>query len=470
MKKTKIVATLGPASESATKIKSLIKAGVNVFRFNLKHNDKQWHSDKIELVQKCANEMGKPIAILLDLVGRDLRLGKIPNKGMLLKRGQEVIFADENNFKEGEIPVRNFIAYKNLKEGVRFSADSGSLFFKVFEVKERFFKANALKGGFLKENEGGNIPHLKVNLPALVESDLDRLSLAAKHDVDYVALSFVQTRDDIRILKREMEKLKVKAKTMAKIEDTLGIQNFDEILEEVDSIMVARGDLGIEVPIEKVPILQKEMIEKCRLAGKPVITATQMMESMLDNPIPSRADVSDVANSVYDYTDAVMLSGESAAGNYPVETVRQMSKILFQAERKYLPPSSPHASINTTDAMVQSALELTYFKPKEGAKPSAIVVLTETGRSVRLLSRLRPILPIIALTQSEKVRDELCLTWGVTPYYLNLGHERLELSKVFRFLKENQIVGKGQLLIILSGEITGEPGRTNMVTLKEVWE
>ncbi|KKP86910.1 MAG: Pyk, partial [candidate division CPR3 bacterium GW2011_GWE2_35_7] len=157
MKKTKIVATLGPASESATKIKSLIKAGVNVFRFNLKHNDKQWHSDKIELVQKCANEMGKPIAILLDLVGRDLRLGKIPNKGMLLKRGQEVIFADENNFKEGEIPVRNFIAYKNLKEGVRFSADSGSLFFKVFEVKERFFKANALKGGFLKENKGVNM-------------------------------------------------------------------------------------------------------------------------------------------------------------------------------------------------------------------------------------------------------------------------------------------------------------------------
>lgn len=469
-KKTKIVATLGPASESPIKIRSLINAGVNVFRYNLKHNSKEWHGEMIERVQSIADSMKKPIAILYDLIGRDLRLGKTPNGGMQVRRGEVVTFADEKNLKTGEIPVRSFFAYKNLKAGTRFSADSGKFHFRVTQKTERYFKAKVIQGGFLKENKGVNFPELEVDLPALLENDLDFLSEAVKHDIDYVALSFVCTGEDMRVLRKELAKLGVRAKIMAKIESNLGIKNFDDILDESDGIMVARGDLGIEVPIEKVPVLQKMMIDKCLQQGKPVITATQMMESMMENLVPSRSDVSDVANAVFDLTDCVMLSGESAAGKYPVQTVRQMAKVLVQAEKQVTPLVLPDQTDDKADAVVQAALQLSYFKPKEGKRPSAIVVITQTGRSARLMSRLRPSLPIIALTPDKKVRDELCLTYGVEPYYLNLGHGRLELAKVFEFLKDKCLVKKGDVLIIVAGEITGEPGKTNMVTIKEVWD
>lgn len=468
-KQTKIVATIGPSCESPAKIKSLLKAGVNVFRFNLKHNVIAWHGEKIELVQKCADELGVPVAILIDLIGRDLRLGKVENGGILLKKGDEVIFADQDNAKSGEIPIRSYIAYKHLKVGQKFSADSGAFSFVVTKKTDRYFQAKVTQGGFLKENKGVNFPDLEVDLPALVEHDLEHLTLAAKHDVDFVALSFVCERNDMIILKNELKKMKVRAKVIAKIENTLGVKNFDEILDESDGIMVARGDLGVEVPIEQIPVLQKQMITKCLQVRKPVITATQMMESMLNSLLPSRSDVSDVANAVFDYTDAVMLSGETAGGNYPVETVKRMSEILYQAEKNFADPQMPYASTTWSEAIAQAGLQLTHFNPQKGKKPVAVVALTETGNTARVLSRFRPSLPIIAITCDEKTRDELCLTWGVRPYYLNFKNKNLEFQEIFDFVRKNNIVKRGELVILISGGLSAKTARNNMVTLKEIW-
>ena len=245
---------------------------------------------------------------------------------------------------------------------------------------------------------------------------------------------------------------------------------FTKILKESDGIMIARGDLGVEIPIEKVPLLQKEMIEKCRQQGKPVITATQMMESMMDNLVPSRADVSDVANAVFDLTDAVMLSGETAGGNYPIQVVKKMARILEQSEKQLSSAVLPRKSHNRVEAMVQAAMQMTYFTPKQEKKPSLIVVLSKTGSTVRLLSRLKPKIPILALVPSERVRDELILTWGVTPYFFDINVEALEFAEIFWFLKNNRLVKRGDLLIVLSGEIENAPGKAHMVTLKEVWD
>ncbi|MCX6760815.1 MAG: pyruvate kinase [Candidatus Nealsonbacteria bacterium] len=385
MSLTKIVATVGPAVEKTSELVSLIKAGANIFRFNLKHNATQWHSQLIKKTKEASKITGQPISILLD-------------------------FPD---------------------------------------------------------------PDIKTFLPAFLEKNL---SLAARHSVDFLALSFVRSKKDIDLLRNQTKKLSLSAKILAKIETSQSLENFEEILDSSDGIMIARGDLGMEIPFEQVPYYQKKIIKECIEKGKPVITATHMLESMIYNSLPNRAEVSDVANAILDYTDAVMLSAETATGKYPSKAVSVMERICRFWEKKRPPVGGFNFELNhQTAAVCYSAYQLwmSPFCQKENVK--AFVVITETGMTARMISRLRPNLPILALTEDRNLRDQLCLSYGVTP--LLFEGERVglykkrnfsDIEKILTYIKKTGYVKKREKVIIIYAEDWGTPGKTSIVRIQEV--
>lgn len=468
MRKTKIVVTIGPACDTREKLEEMIEAGVDCFRFNMKHNTIEWHSERMELLESVCQETNSHVAMMLDLQGPEVRIDSVPDKWKHVEIGETIRFACPG--EEG-ITLDHPEIFSDLKIGQIIMADDGFLEFEVTQTDKRWVDAKVIEGETIKERKTVNFPGMKLNFPALVEKDVERLSLASRHHVDFVALSFVRSADDVRVLRRELDKYDIKAKIVAKIEHPDAVENLSEVIDEADSVVVARGDLGVEYPLEEVPNLQKFIIRRCREEGKPVVIATQMLESMIEKPRPTRAEVSDVANAVYDSADAVWLSGESAIGKYPVKAVKTLVKIAESTERVM---SQPEIEVHwehggQTAAIVASAVKLMECGYRGVCDLDAFVVLTETGRTVDYLSRLRPGLPILALTNNETTRDQLKLSWGVEPIFFEYSkNKRINIKAIVNMLAEKKLVNHGRKVIMIYGELWGTPGLTSVIRVQEI--
>jgi len=477
--RTKIVATIGPTSESESKIRELILNGVDVFRFNMKHGELSWHEEMMTRIRRVAKEQKKTVAILMDLQGPEIRSGKLKTGDMLLAKGEKVwLVGDQKMADKSEdkmIVIDKMEVLEQLKVGSKVLMDDGFLSFEVVgKSRSRsvmLVEAKVVDGGMLSDRKGVNLPGMQLDIPVLEKRDFECLSIKTMKDVDWVALSFVGSSNDIKVLRKELDKRGLKAGVVAKVERKDALECLDEIIDEADAVMVARGDLGVEIALYEVPYWQKEMIRRCREKGKPVITATQMLQSMIVNPVPTRAEVSDVANAVYDGTDAIMLSGETASGKYPVGAVRVMSRESRFTETKadYKPVELVKKEMGQTAAMVAAANELIECGHKKMYNLSAVVVLTETGRTVRYLSRLRPKLPIIGVASSKKIRDMMKLYWGVRPYYFPFKkRSMMSVEKVLEFLRSEGEVEKDDNVVMIYGEVWGKSGMTNVVRIQAV--
>ena len=467
---TKIIATIGPTCDSPEKIEGLINAGVSVFRFNLKHNTQEWHNERINRIHAVSERIGQPVAVLLDLQGPEIRIGSFVEGELKVQTGEEITFARSRQLGERTIVVDNLKLLQSLRPGQRVLVDDGFLQFEVTHGRKDHVDAQVIKGGTVSSHKGMNIPELSVELPVLVEKDLKHLDLAARQEVDFVALSFVRRGADIEELRSEMRRRKLKAAIIAKIENQMALDNFDEILESTDGVMIARGDLGIEVEMYKLPFFQKEIIRKTREAGKPVITATQMLQSMVTQPIPTRAEVSDVANAIFDYTDAIMLSAETAHGEYPLESVQMMRAIAKFIENKRMPLPADENSLSQVEAMVVSAYKLYQVLVHQKMNPiEAFVILTNSGTTARLLARMRPGIPVIAVTPHRSIRDQLLISHGIIPLSFSFPEGTIHSFRaLFQLLVRQRLLKPGDNVIVLHGKGWKDSGKTNALSIETV--
>jgi len=467
MPKTKIIATIGPVCDDKSKIAKLIKAGVNVFRLNLKHNSLRWSDTRIKRIREVSKELNAAIGIMVDLKGPELRVGKLKKGSLNLRKGEKVCLG-----RGAEIVFENISVLRELKKGERIFLDDGRIILKVIESsagRKDFVKTEVVIGGVLYSNKGMNLPGVETSLPALSERDVKSLSLIKKHQPDFVALSFVREGRDMRSLKRVLDKEGINALAIAKIESQAAIENFEEILLEADSIMVARGDLGVELPIEEVPFWQKYIIERCLRAGKPVITATEMLSSMIEEERPTRAEVSDIANSVYDRADALLLSAETAIGKHPIQAVSVMKKTCEFIEKSLKPKKVKRQAYDRSSAVVFSAFNL--VERSELPQPfTAFIVLTEEGKTVRLLSSLKPNLPIFAITPERSVQRQLSLSFGVESFYFDYRQDDVSkaVKSTVEFLRKKGKLKRGEWVVMIYGDDWRSPGRTNLVRIQEV--
>lgn len=465
-KLTKIVATIGPASETEDQIDRLIDAGVDVFRFNTKHSTPEWHEEHIRLVQSVANRKGSTVGILLDLQGPELRLETKDKETVMVEVGQKVkiglSFVDDI-----QVIIPHKIVFEILKPGDELLIDDGFVETEVLEVAEDYLMVEVKNDSVIKHRKGVNLPGKDIDFPAMIENDIRQLDKNAQSKVDYIGLSFVRSAKDILLLRGEMEKRGMEAKIVAKIENQAALDRIDEIIEEADVIMVARGDLGVEVPIEQLAYWQKSIIEKCRVASKPVITATQMLESMILNPRPTRAEVTDVANAILDGTDAIMLSAECASGKYPVRSVETMSKIAKWNEHQR-PADSIVFTDKSVSAVVTSAA-VSVARSNMERKVDGIVVFTETGASALTIARYRLNVPVIAVTASEKVAESMVVSYGITPVVINMKGGKFTTPKVvFDELVKREILDRGDLVVVVHGSRWYGFGMTNAVQVSAV--
>ena len=445
IKKTKIVCTLGPVSENEETLRELIKNGLNVCRLNFSHGSHEEHKGRMDLVKKLREELNMPTAILLDTKGPEIRTGKFDVPEVLLEEGQTFTITMKDVMGNKEMCT---VSYKGLandvKTGDTILIDDGLVGLTVKEVNGDDIVCEVQNSGIVKNHKGVNVPGVKVNLPAITEKDRSDIEFGIEQGIDFIAASFVRKVSDVLAIREILEENNAThIKIISKIENQEGVDNLDEIIEVSDGIMVARGDLGVEIPTEEIPVVQKLMIKKCNEAGKPVITATQMLDSMIRNPRPTRAEVTDVANAIYDGTDAIMLSGETAAGKYPVEAVKTMATIAKRAEETMRNRRTKiNKSKNVTDAIsyatCTTAMDL---------DAKAILSSTASGHTARMVSKFRPDCPIIATTSDESVRRQLSLTWGVLPVMRNKSANTdqvivnsIEAAKTAEYVNENDIV------------------------------
>ena len=445
IKKTKIVCTLGPVSENEETLRELIKNGLNVCRLNFSHGSHEEHKGRMDLVKKLREELNMPTAILLDTKGPEIRTGKFDAPEVLLEEGQTFTITMKDVMGNKEMCT---VSYKGLandvKTGDTILIDDGLVGLTVKEVNGDDIVCEVQNSGIVKNHKGVNVPGVKVNLPAITEKDRSDIEFGIEQGIDFIAASFVRKVSDVLAIREILEENNAThIKIISKIENQEGVDNLDEIIEVSDGIMVARGDLGVEIPTEEIPVVQKLMIKKCNEAGKPVITATQMLDSMIRNPRPTRAEVTDVANAIYDGTDAIMLSGETAAGKYPVEAVKTMATIAKRAEETMRNRRDKiNKSKNVTDAIsyatCTTAMDL---------DARAILSSTASGHTARMVSKFRPDCPIIATTSDESVRRQLSLTWGVLPVMRNKSANTdqvivnsIEAAKTAEYVNENDIV------------------------------
>lgn len=471
-KLTKIVATIGPSSESEETIEKLIRAGVDIFRFNFKHNTVEWHAALIRRVNTVSQRIGVPVGTLIDLQGPGLRV-QLPEETLKIKAGDLIPFGEKALASKTGFSITHPHIIATLPDGEKILASDGAFTFFLRKKNDEVFLESA-SHGVLKQRKSMNIPGVHYPLPILIDRDFEGLKLAQREEVDYVALSFVRNGEDIRTVREEMKKYQLRAKVIAKIETKKSIDNLDEIIELSDGIMVARGDLSVEIPMQEVPYYQKLMIKKAITRGIPVITATQMLESMIDEPLPTRAEISDIANSTYDLTDAVMLSAESATGAYPVEAVRMMASTVNFNEKKNTVDSRlrfNYPIFSRTAVMCDAAYGL-YLRLREFEKKdlAGILMFSQTGASVRLLSRYRPLLPVYAFVPDHSLRDELLINYGVFPFAqedipVNEDVRQEEIVKAVTYLQELKHVKKGDILISLYGDRWAESGGTSTIKL-----
>lgn len=476
-KRTKIVCTLGPASETMENITKMVEAGMNVARLNFSHGTHENHALLIKNVRAVAEATGEPIAIMQDLQGPKIRVGNLPEEGVELKEGEEMVFDTSlEGYKENVIPIDYAELHEFVKVGERILFNDGRSEVKITEVNSTQIRTEVVVGGVLLSHKGINVPDTKLSGRALTDKDKADAKFGVEHEVDLMAMSFVTTAKDIldlRYLIKEYEKelgLKPEQpiRIIAKIERNEAMENIAEILGVVDGIMVARGDLGIETPAEELPLIQKKLIDLSLDSAKPVIVATQMLDSMRENPRPTRAEVSDVANAVIDHTDAVMLSNETATGKYPVKTVETMSEIIQETEKSVyddMPMREYAGESSQVDDVISQMSRL--FAEKVEAK--LILAASISGSTGRLISRYRPELPIAVATNTDRARHQLNLSWGVVPFILppcRTIEELVERSVVY--LKKQKMVVLGDKIVVVAGEPVGHAGHVNLLEVREV--
>lgn len=471
MKRTKIVCTIGPATHTQEKLTELVHAGMNVCRLNFSHGTHEDHAELIRLIRAVSKKTNEPLTILQDLQGPKIRVGNLPEKGVLLEVGKQITFTTTEEAGGKKIPVTYPMLHKDVKVGQTMLLDDGLLAVRVAKVRGQDVVCDVITGGTLTSHKGLNLPETKTSISALSDKDREDVVFGVEQGVDWIALSFVRCADDVRELRALIAQVEKKQKKtsdlpirlIAKIEKPEAITNIAEIVDVVDAIMVARGDLGVELPAAKVPVIQKNLIHRCLVAGKPVIVATQMLDSMIRNPRATRAEISDIANAVIDHTDATMLSGETASGAYPVEAVQTMSDTILEVEKSVLDdlPISILLQQENKIAMTNIATVLSH-----AGKAKAIVVATLTGESVRFVSRYRPELPILAVTPHDRVVRQLNISWGVRPFHIPECHTMVKLiDQSLKTLVKEGALKTGDQVILVAGEPLGESGHVNMVEL-----
>jgi len=470
LRHTKIVATIGPASGDKETLVGMIEAGLNVARLNFSHGTYDEHRARIKAVREAAAEVGKSIAILLDTRGPEIRLGVLENEPLYLRTGDLITLTTEEIQGTQE---KISVTYKQLPQDVNHGdtillAD-GLIALKVIQIKDNEIKCEVSNGGELRSRKGVNVPGVAVNLPAVTEQDIKDIRFGIKYNLDFIAASFVRKAEDILTIKKLLEEENADLDIIAKIENQEAVNNLDDIIKVADGIMVARGDLGVEIPAEEVPLIQKIIIDKCNRAGKPVITATQMLESMIDNPRPTRAEASDVANAILDGTDAVMLSGETAAGKYPAQAVATMSRIAITAEaainyKEILVRKGRYLSRTVTDAISYATCSTAH-----DLEAAAIISSTESGYTPKMVSKYKPKAPIIAVTPHAKVLRKLSLSWGVQPLLVSRSEDTdTMISNAVKVSLEAGLIKAGDLIVITAGVPVGVHGTTNLLKVHTV--
>lgn len=461
-KNTKIVATIGPATETEEIIRDLIKAGMNVARFNTKHGTPQWHQDRIKRVRRVAKEMDVSIGILLDLQGPEIRINLPEEKDFDMKEGDIAVFSHDKSKSDKNLILIPENVVHVLQRGNFILLDDGVCEFEITQKHDDYFSAKALSDFSVKHRKTMNTPGITIDMPSLIDNDFIQLDGVTNDDIDFVGLSFVRDKKDIKILRSELEKRNLDVRIISKIENQSALDHIDEIIAVSDAIMVARGDLAVEVPFEQLSFWQKLIITKCRFASKPVITATQMLKSMVDHPRPTRAEVSDIANAIYDQTSAVMLSEETTIGKYPVKAVETQAKIASFNEQ-YVESDLEDWIDKSDPACVTHAAA--YLLKHRAHDIDAVVCLTKTGNTARLLSRFRPNVTVIAVTESQYSFSEMSLLYGVKPHFTSLKNHDDYTSMVINELKDKGLLKKDQTIVFIYGSAWGVSGKTNSFSL-----
>ena len=457
IKKTKIVATIGPASNTPEVFEKMINAGLNMARLNMSHGDHGTHTASIKVIRDVSAKLNVPIPILLDLSGPKIRTGSYTTERITIEAGKEIVLTSEEMTGDAS---RIYVNYAKLPQEVKAGSiillDDGKKKLEVIETKGTEIRCKIIAGGELKSRRGVNVPGAYLSIECITEKDKKDLEFGLKAGADMVALSFVRRASDVEDLRALMKAAGRTVPIIVKIETQEAIENLQAIIDATDGVMVARGDLAVEMPTEQVPVYQKQMIAICNKLGKPVITATQMLESMIHSPVPTRAEVSDVANAIYDGTDAVMLSEESALGEYPVEAIAMMARIASAVEaNRFIAP--------TTAMSIQDSITASVCKTAKAIGATLIIALTETGTTARLIARFKSPYPVIALTPNESVRRQLALVHGVRPYLFPQTRSLDEsIENIRKFIKDNDLAKAGDLVVIAAGIDFGVPGSTNM--------
>ena len=472
LKKTKIVCTIGPASRDADTMREMLEAGMNVARLNFSHGTHEEHRKTIETFRRVRDEQDRPAAILLDTKGPEIRLGDFENGSEILEEGDEFTLTSEECPGTKE---RVSTTYKALPSqvslGTSILIDDGRVRLRVAGTTEDEVRCIVVNGGKISNRKGVNIPNQSLDLEYISEADRQDILFGIEMDVDYVAASFVRSGADVKVLRSLLnENGGDRIKIISKIENTEGIENFKEILALSDGIMIARGDMGVEVDFEKLPGIQKKFIKECCKAGKTVITATQMLESMTHSPAPTRAEITDVANAVFDGTSAVMLSGESAAGDYPVETVKAMAKIVSQAEEDAEEVNQyKFLEVETNDRDVSNAMGHAACTTAHDIKASAIVAITTSGYTAEMMAKYKPVEPIIAATPDSKTYHQQALTRGVYPVLTQRSSNWNDLmEKAIEGAERMKFVKKGDCIVLSAGMPLQVPGTTNLIRVKTI--
>lgn len=473
MRKTKIVCTLGPASSSEQVLTKMLKAGMDVARFNFSHGDHESHKKLIKTFRKVRDRLGVPAAVMLDTKGPEVRIKNIDNGQTFIENGQEYILTNRDivgNNREASISFPELMKH-DLQKGQKILIDDGNIELEIIEHNDTDIRCIVIDGGVIKTNKSVNLPNFHLNIEFLAEQDKSDILFGIENGVDFVAASFVRCADDVVSLRKFLDYHGGHdVKIISKIENGEGVRNFDSILAESDGIMVARGDMGVEIDFEKLPGIQKKFIRKCYQSGKMVITATQMLESMQHNYIPTRAEITDVANAVFDGTSAVMLSGETTVGEYPVRVVEVMAHIAEQAEKdavelgayRDIGHDADHANI--TNAICDAACTTA-----DDMKAKAIITVTETGYAARLCSKFRPSVPIVAATPNAKTYHQLALSWGVYPVLSLYQNDSDQLLRhAVDCAKMIDIVKNGDRVVITSGNAVRSSGNTNLLKVEVV--
>jgi pyruvate kinase len=480
MRRTKIVCTIGPATSSPEDLRHLIEAGMDVARLNSSHGEPEQHAAVLESIRSISSELGRSVAVLLDLSGPKVRVGKIQGEGVYLHSGAEIILTQDDvpgDETSINLPVPEI--FETVVAGTRLMLDDGLIELEVTSKRTTRLTCRVIVGGKLTSHKGVNVPGVSLPIAAVTAKDMDYLRFGIKNKVDWIAASFVRSASDIAVLRGVCDAERVKIPIIAKIEKYEAIDNIDEILNAVDGIMVARGDLGVEIPIDEVPVVQKMLIRKANKAGKPVITATQMLDSMIRNPRPTRAEVTDIANAIFDGTDAIMLSGETAVGAYPNDAVRMMDSIarrtessqdfaqILEQKLRHSPSNAavtPAGSLSVTNAIGEAICDISY-----DLKAAAIITATNTGRTARVVSRYRPIAPIIAATNLIETYQQLALVWGVIPVLVEIVSDAdgmmqacIDAADLTGLVKTNDIV------VLTGGVPVGRPGSTNFIKIHRI--